>query len=221
MSELISKYVVCPKCEQQSTAELMCSINTLSDENARETVLDDGFFRWKCKKCGFQTRLLHPLLYNDIENRFMVYYIPKVERKRIVDEKLEKEFSSLSDIRKRLVADLNAFKEKIILLEKGYNDAAVELSKLAVSEVVAKSTGQNVYDGFCTDIDKENNSLSFQFFVGGDRRSYLQTTRFDVYNRSLSIVKEYFPDIDRRSGFLAIDRSWAREALRKYKNTEQ
>ena len=219
VSELISKYVVCPKCEQQSTAELICSINTVNDENAREKVLDEAFFRWKCKKCGFQTKLLHPLLYNDVENRFMIYYIPKVERKRIVDEKLEKEFSSLSDIRKRLVSDLNAFKEKIFLFEKDCSDAAIELSKLAVSEVVAKSTGQNVYDGFCTDIDKENNSLSFQFFIGGDRRSYFQTTRFDVYNRSLSIVKEHFPDLDKRPGFLAIDRSWAREALRKYKST--
>ncbi len=221
MSELISKYIACPKCQQQSTVELLCSINTESEPDARELVFDEGFFKWKCKKCGFQSKLMHPLLYNDIKNKFMVYYIPKVERSRILDEKLEKEFAELSYIKKRLVADFNAFKEKIILLENYYNDAAVELAKLAVSEVVAKSTGQNVYDGYCTEIDKSENTLSFQFFIGGDRRSYLQSTRFDVYNRSMAIVKEYFPDIDKKhTGFLNIDRSWAKEALRRYKNSD-
>ncbi len=220
MSELISKYVTCPKCEQQSTVELMCSINTAAEPRARELVFDEDFFRWKCKKCGFQTKLLHPLLYNDIQNKFMVYYIPKVERSRIADEKLEKEFSVLADVKKRIVPDVNAMKEKILLLEKHYHDAAVELSKLAVSEVVGKSTGQTVHEGYCTEIDRSENVIGFQFFIGSDRRSYLQTTRFDVYNRSLSIVKEYFPDLDKHTGFLNIDHSWAKEALRRYKNAE-
>lgn len=221
MSDFISKYVACPKCRQQSTVELLCSINTESEPNAHDMVFDDGFFRWKCKKCGFQTKLMHPLLYNDIKNKFMVYYIPKVERSRISDEKLEKEFAELSYIKKRLVSDVNSFKEKIILLENHYNDAAVELAKLAVSEVVAKSTGQNVYEGYCTEIDKSENIISFQFFIGGNRRSYLQTTRFDVYNRSMAIVKECFSDIDKKhTGFLNIDRSWAKEALRRYKNSD-
>lgn len=219
MSEVISKYVTCPKCAQQSTIELVCSVNTQEDAPAREAILRDEFFRWKCKKCGFSTKLLHPLLYNDLANKFMVYYIPKVERSRIADEKLEKEFSQLSDIKKRIVPDVNAMKEKIVLLENHYSDAAVELSKLAVAEVVEKSTGQTVHEGFCTEIDRAQNRIGFQFFVGSDRRSYLQTTRFDVYNRSLAIVREYFPKLDKHTGFLNLDRSWAREALRRYKNS--
>ena len=220
MSEVISKYVTCPKCDQQSTVELVCSVNTEEDKSVREKLLDESFFRWKCKKCGFQTKLLHPLLYNDLKNKFMVYYIPKVERSRIADEKLEKEFSSLADIKKRIVPDVNGLKEKIILLENHYNDAAVELAKLAVSEIVAKSTGQTVHEGYCTEIDKAGNMISFQFFIGGDKRSYIQTTRYDVYNRSLSIVKENFPKLEKHTGFLNIDRSWAKEALRRYKNSE-
>lgn len=219
MSEVISKYVTCPKCAQQSTVELICSVNTEEEPQVRQQLLADEFFRWKCRKCGFQTKLLHPLLYNDLQNKFMVYYIPKVERSRIADEKLEKEFSELSDIKKRIVPDVNGLKEKIILLENRYHDAAVELAKLAVSEVVEKSTGQTVHEGFCTEIDRAGNRIGFQFFIGGDRRSYLQTTRFDVYNRSLAIVKEYFPNIDKHTGFLNIDRSWAKEALRRYKNS--
>ena len=115
---------------------------------------------------------------------------------------------------------MNALKEKIFLLENGYNDMACELSKLAVAEVVSKSTGQNVHDGYCTEIDRTENTITFQFFIGSDHRSLLQTTRYDVYQRSMRIVKEYFADIDTKKGFLNIDQSWAKEALRRYKTSD-
>lgn len=220
MSEIISKYVTCQKCHQQSTVDLMCSANSESEPGIRDRILDESFFRWKCPKCGFTTKLLHPLLYSDIKNKFMVYYIPKVERSQIADEKLEKEYAELSNIKKRIVPEVNTMKEKIVLLEEHYNDMAVELAKLAVAEVVSKSTGQNVYEGYCTDINKSENTISFQFFIGGDHRSYFQTTRFDVYHRSYSIVKDYFPDVDKKKGFLNIDRAWAKEALKRYKNSD-
>lgn len=219
MSELISKYVVCPKCRQSSSVDILCSMNTITDSRIRDKIFDESFFRFKCVKCGFTTKLLHPLLYNDLKNKFMIYYIPNVERSRIVDEKLEKEFGDLSDIKKRLAPDINTLKEKITLLEGGYNDLAVELAKHAVAEVVGRSTGQNVYDGYCTEIDKSENSISFQFFLGLNHRSYIQTTRYDVYQRSLSIVKEYFADVDKKKGFLNINRSWAKEALKRYKSS--
>lgn len=219
MSETINKYVVCPRCEQRSSMDIMCSMNTVTGSKYREKIFDESFFRWKCGKCGFTTRLLHPLLYNDLRNKFMIYFIPNVERSRIVDEKLEKEFGELSDIKKRVAPDINTLKEKIALFEGGYNDLAVELSKHAVAEVVGRSTGQNVYEGYCTEIDKNDNSITFQFFLGGEHRSYIQTTRYDVYQRSLAIVKEYFADIDKKKGFLNINRAWAKEALKRYKNS--
>lgn len=200
--------------------EIICSMNTVDDLKKREAVFDESFFRWKCIKCGFSAKMMHPLLYSDLKNGFMVYYIPNVERSHIVDEKLEREYAELSDIKKRIVPSINAMKEKIVLFEGKYNDLAVELSKLAVSEVVAKSTGQTVHEGYCTEIDKAENTITFQFFLGGNRNSFLQTTRYDVYKRSMAIVREYFSTIDRKKGFLNINQAWAKEALRRYKSSE-
>lgn len=220
MSEKLSRYIPCPKCSQQSETEILCSMNTVSEPKARQFVFDESIFRWKCPKCGFRKKMMHPFLYNDIENKFMIYYIPKVERRQLADDKIEKEFSELSYVRKRVVPDINSMKEKIVLFERNINDMAVELTKYAVSEVVAKSTGLSVSAGYFTDMDKEKNSIGFQFFVGSDCRSYLQTTRLEVYNRSLDIVKKYFTNEDRRSGFLNIDKRWAKDALQKYKNSK-
>ena len=87
MAETVSKYVQCPKCEQQSMTEILISGNTVQDKYLRELIFDEKVFRWKCKKCGFSSRYQHPLLYSDIERGFMVYYIPNVERMRVADRK--------------------------------------------------------------------------------------------------------------------------------------
>lgn len=220
MSEKLTRYIPCPKCSQQSETEILCSLNTVTEPNAHRFIFDESIFRWKCPKCGFRKKMLHPLLYNDINNKFMIYYIPKVERRQIADEKIEKDFSDLSYIKKRIVPDTNSMKEKIILFENGINDMAIELTKFAVSEVVAKSTGLSVSAGYFSSMDNEQNSIGFQFFVGSDCRSYLQTTRLEVYNRSLEIVQKYFPNENKQNGFLNIDRNWAKDALRKYKNSK-
>lgn len=220
MADIVSKYVKCPKCGQQSMTDIMISGNTNDDKQLRELVFNERVFRWKCKKCGFSSKYQHPLLYNDIDRGFMVYYIPKVERMRVADEKLDAEFSELARVKKRIVPDINAMKEKIILFEQGLNDFAIELTKLAVADVVSKETQHNVYAGYFTEISEEKNNITFQFFVGGDRRSYIQTTRLEVYRRSLDIVRRYFPKEDAQGGFLNVGSDWAKKALEEYKNSK-
>ena len=163
--------------------------------------------------------MIHPLLYNDVKNKFMVYLIPRIDRKKIVDEELELEFSDLSYIKKRVVPDINSMKEKIVIFENNIDDMAVELTKSAVSEVVAKSTSRSVHSGYFMDMDTDKNTITFQYFVGGDHRSYIQTIRLEVYNRSMRIVKKYFSRENKKTGFLNINSSWAENALRKYKNS--
>ena len=215
MAEIVNKYVQCPKCKQQSSTDILISGNTVDDPELRAQIFKESVFRWKCKKCGFSSRYQHPLLYNDIEGRFMVYYIPKVSRPRVADDALDKEYSELGEVRKRIVPDINAMKEKILVFEKGLDDRALELTKLAVSDVVARETSHNVYAGYFTEIDEAKNRISFQFFVGGDKRSYIQTTRLEVYRRSLDIVKKHFPGTE--SGFLLIGTDWAKQALNEFR----
>ena len=219
MSEKILKTVVCPKCAEKSETEIICSLNGKDVPDMKKSVLTDKFFQWKCPRCKFETQLLHPLLYNDMEKGFMVYYIPNTKRDILVDEKIESEFSDLSDIKKRLVSNVSELKEKIALLDENADDMAMELAKHAVERIVEKTANKTVYEGYFLEMSEEENTVSFQFFVGAERRPYIQTTRLEVYRRSLEIVRRYFSDIN-SSGFVKIDREWSKEAFKIYKSKQ-
>ena len=217
MSEKIMKTVICPKCSEKSDAEIICSVNEKDMPDMKKSVLSDRFFKWKCPRCSFETQLFHPLLYNDIENGFMIYYIPQTKRRILADEKIEKEFADL-DIKKRLVSNVSELKEKIALLDGHTDDMAMELAKHAVERIVEKTADMTVYEGYFLDMNKAENTVSFQFFVGAERHPYIQTTRLEVYRRSLDIVRQYFSETDKQDGFIRIDRDWAKEAFKIYKS---
>ncbi len=217
MSEKVKRNITCPKCGNIKENTLLCSVNASSLNDAHKQIFEDKFFEWTCEKCGETRQLLHPLLYNDIKRRTMVYYIPNVDRRQLVDDRLETEFSELSDVKKRVVPTVNALKEKLYIFDLGLNDMAVELTKLAVAELVAKSRKLHVTEGYLSAYDEEANTIGFEFFVGDTGKPFLQSTRIEVYKRSLEIVETYFANEDDRQGFLAIDRRWAREALAQYR----
>ena len=221
MSNVISKEVNCPKCGHTGSAHLYISINATNEPRFRDDLLSGKLLDYTCPSCGYQGRYTYPLLYNDMKRRFMVYLIPEIDRFQLEDRSLEEDYRNLKGIRKRITANFNALKEKIFIFESGLDDMAVELTKLAVSEVVAKDTGYNVYSGYFTEIDEEKNTISFQFFVGGDKRSYIQSTRLDIYRRSAGIVKKHLAGSELQAGFLNIGREWARESLDAYKNSRR
>ena len=96
---------------------------------------------------------------------------------------------------------------------------AMELAKHAVERIVEKTANKTVYEGYFLEMSEEENTVSFQFFVGAERRPYIQTTRLEVYRRSLEIVRRYFSDIN-SSGFVKIDREWSKEAFKIYKSKQ-
>ena len=74
----ITKAIVCPMCGEMSKADVYTSINPSVTKGVRRRALDGELFAWKCPSCGYSARLTYPILYNDMKNRFMVYFIPKI-----------------------------------------------------------------------------------------------------------------------------------------------
>ena len=221
-SNIIKKRIVCPKCNETTEAFLYTSINVTINRELREQAMNESLFRWTCSNCGHVARLTYPVLYNDMKNRFMIYLIPRIEHFQLADKSLEEHFKTLKHIDKRIVPDCNKFKEKIFIFESGLDDMAVELTKLAISQIVAKKHGLKVVtEGYLSMYNSENNTMGFTFFLGKEKEPYVQSARLEIYGKSVSVVNQLAVKDKKLKGFIRIDREWAENILYRYKRGRQ
>lgn len=157
-----------------------------------------------------------------MKNRFMIYLIPKNDRFQLCDKELEAKYSNLRNISKRIVPSFNTFKEKIFIFESGLDDMAVELTKLAISQTVSKKLdGAEIKEGYLSMYNRETNTMGFTYFVGENRKPYVQTARLEIYGKSKGIIDRFAIKDKKLKGFINIDREWAENILYRYKRAKQ
>lgn len=221
MSNVISKEVTCPKCNHTSSAHLYISINATNDPQFRENLLSGKLLDYRCENCGHEARYTYPLLYNDMKRRFMVYLIPQIDRFQLEDRALEDDYRNLKGINKRITSDFNSMKEKIFIFESGLDDMAVELTKYAISEMVAKKQDVGrVSEGYLTMYNREANTIGFTYFIGENAEPFVQSARLEIYRKSMKIVNAICGNDKKLSGFIKIDREWAENTLFRYKRVK-
>lgn len=216
MSRKITKEIRCPHCKAMVKTMMWSSVNVTQDGGLRAKILDESLFAWRCPNCGYEAQLVYPCLYHDMERAFMVYLLPEIEEDQFLEPALEEQFPELSGLTKRLAADLNQFKEKILIFEAGLDDLSIELTKLALSDVMAKKTGQKMIAGYFCTLDRESNHIGFTFFPRDGGEPCYQGTRLEVYDKSAQIVRQYAAQDAEQPGFLAIDARWAARVLKQY-----
>ena len=222
MQKSVIKEIICPKCNQTTEGKLYTSVNATNNPHLRNDILEENLFRWRCHSCGHEASLTYPMLYNDMKKRFMIYLIPEIDRFQLADNELEEEFKNLKGIRKRLAPDFNTFREKLFIFESGLDDMAVEMTKLAISESVARKLNlREVTEGYLSMYDRESNSMGFTFLIGLEKEPYIQSVRLEIYSKSLAIVEELAVKDRNLNGFLTIDREWATNILYRYKRQKQ
>lgn len=218
MSNIISKQVVCPKCGKTSSVRVYTSINVTTDPQFKKKLLSGDLLRFRCSNCKYEGMNSYPLLYNDMDKRFMVYLIPEIDRFQIEDRELEDDYRNLTGITKRIVSNYNSLKEKIYIFDTGLDDMAIELTKLALAEIVAgKYKTSRVEEGYLSVYSREENTIGFTFFTGRDKTPFVQKARLEIYARSLKIVQDICMNDKKLSGFIKVDREWAENTLFRYK----
>ncbi len=213
VSEL--KTINCPNCGGHNKVVIYQSINPADDHTLRRDLLNESLFIYKCSHCNYCARLTYPVLYNDVKNRFMVYFIPNTEKQHLTDRILEKDNLNIPYITKRLVTSFNDFKEKIIILETGFDDMAIELTKLALRVQIKRSENKEVREGYFSSY--EDGNIGFTFFSREDNTPFISSTQMQVYLKSKNIVKTLARKEKNAKGFIRIDRMWAQEKLYQYR----
>lgn len=194
-------HIECPHCQNECERVPLTRISPDRDPAVRAKVQDLSLFRWKCPNCGTTMLVEDPCLYHDISGQFMVWLAPDGKKPETGH------FDPLAGYTLRYVDDLNAFREKIQILERGLDDRAVEIMKLIL--FLQLKHDLDVVELVYHDLDERTADFRFAAVLSDGAEQYVAMPGA-TYQRVLQDVQErlYTP-----KDFVKIDMNWAADAL--------
>ncbi|MDO4271262.1 MAG: CpXC domain-containing protein, partial [Eubacteriales bacterium] len=146
--------------------------------------------------------VVHACLYHDMSNQFMVWLWPEQEAAP------KAEFDPLAGYTLRIVENLNSFREKINLLERGLDDRAVEIMKLLLFTQLTRDL--DVVELLFHELDERTGDLRFVAVLSDGAEQYAAMPGA-LYQRLRGDVENYL--FTASGDFARIDLNWAHEAL--------
>ena len=214
--------LICPLCEKETYLDEYSIVDGVLRPDLREAIMSGEFFRWKCPVCNRRMKVQRPVLYYDSEKNFMIYMRQRyADNKNLSNEKIGEGYEELRVLKKRIVNDIASLKEKILVLEAGIDDGALELSKLALSSMIREKYSKHIRGASLTRFDEAENLLVISFQIVGRKEAIAYHTKLDLYNTSVKVVEAYNEKNPCENEFLQIGSAWAKEVLEWYQEEEK
>ncbi|MDO4594655.1 MAG: CpXC domain-containing protein [Tissierellia bacterium] len=203
----------CNNCSKTFNKEYKNII--LSSDPLKKRLLDNTFYEAICPHCTAINVINPPIIYIDIERKFMILTDPKLiyEKNKIdfneaisaLDALDKKEFD---DFIIRMVTDFDHLKEKIAIFENKMSDRAIELLKCVLLgsenfQIKNDSTLKNV---FYEKIGGEDKLI----FIKEDGNFRMDFPK-ELYDQIMNNYSRYFEEISAH----LVDLNWAYEFLSK------
>ena len=194
--------IICPHCQAETDHKVLDHINIDRNPELRAKVQDLSCFRVQCPNCGETALAVHPCLYHDMANQFMVWLWPEE------GQAPRAQFDPLAGYTLRRVDSLNAFREKINVLECGLDDRAVEMMKLLLFAQLNRDL--DVVELLFHTLDERTGELRFVAVLSDGAEQYAAMPGA-AYQRLREDAETYLytPGGD----FTVVDMAWANSAL--------
>lgn len=194
--------IICPHCQAETDHKVLDHINIDRNPELRAKVQDLSCFRVQCPNCGETALAVHPCLYHDMANQFMVWLWPEE------GQAPRAQFDPLAGYTLRRVDSLNTFREKINVLECGLDDRAVEMMKLLLFAQLNRDL--DVVELLFHALDERTGELRFVAVLSDGAEQYAAMPGA-VYQRLREDAETYLytPGGD----FTVVDMAWANSAL--------
>jgi len=177
----------------------------------KEDIISGTYFEWVCPGCAKHFFVDDVFLYNDDENKFMVYLVPGYDEQTLpvptllkTDNDYDTAHSTL-----RVTTSFIDFAEKIKILEAGLDDRIIEAIKALYASVHSETWGETVYNILFEGVG-EDGELNFDVFLEKDDFSFGVPP--DVYDKTLSDFS-FLCDQKEGDAFLLIDQNWLNSKL--------
>lgn len=204
--------IKCPKCGNEIETTSVSAVSISAEARAqRDEVLNKKLNICICEKCQTNIEIGTTMLYHDVENAFMVYYVPSLaidvvrEELNNIKDNLQQSTENLGYNFLRIVNSYDALIEKIIIAESGLDDRIVELVKIILyGQMQGKKVNAVYYDS--TKEDK------MAFLVLEEGNPHLVAISADSYKVIEEKVADQFTD---SLDWLIVDSNYAMEFVDK------
>ncbi len=210
MSTEIVKDIICPQCGESQKYRLFSSVNVKENPEFKQKILDETFFDWRCKRCNYFAAMAYPFLYTDPAAGYVISVAPLGTNGEIEPTEAVREYV------KRGVKNLAELKEKILIFDAGYDDAAVELVKNALCGIIKNSYHVNRVHAYYSRVNEQAGEMEFAIFLPKKTEPVYHSTKLDVYKQSQEVLRTL--DFVDPTGFARIDAKLARKIIEEYQN---
>ena len=213
MSKVRREIIECPHCHKEGEFELWDSVNVDLNPELREKIFNEELFMYHCSHCGRDIGIPADTLYHDMKNQFMLFFsFFKEEDFDYEPMNMEVQKSMMKgDYTFRMVFGLMQLKEKIIILEHGLNDVAVERQKYMISHVIIPEIAQKGYELFFAKVDGPSEEFKYgaiYYFYEDIEKDDMKTVRFamdNYYEHCLACKVDTRMKVD---GCACVDQGW-------------
>ncbi|MCD8287787.1 MAG: CpXC domain-containing protein [Porphyromonadaceae bacterium] len=192
MSEIRTITIKCPYCHAKRKMNVWSSVNVDLNPELREKVFSGELFAYRCPCCGKMTRVDYDMLYHDMTHHFMLFY----EACKPDDFNYKPlDIPSLPGTESyifRHVTGIRRLREKILILEKGLDDIAIERWKYMYAHFIAPELAENRREIFFRDVIHSDNissdrgTMVFLYQDENERTIKLSVPMIFYYNHCLA-----------------------------------
>ena len=135
MTKLSTRELVCPECDFKQEFDVYDSVNVSLNPEAKKQLINGELTIFTCDECGYQVEIEYPLLFHDVDQKFMIWMDPdgqidpnEVRKKQFLFDMLDDSY------RYRIVQSRNDMVEKILIFDGDLDDKAVEFMKIVLHD---------------------------------------------------------------------------------------
>ena len=200
MSKIKTIDIPCPHCKEKNPFTIYQSVNVDISPELKEKTLKGEIFNYHCEHCNKDSTIPYPMLYNDMTNKFMVYFadINQIEEFEFMNQDENELIQKvMSNITRRGVTTWQDFIEKVTILENGYDDRIVEIVKFnAIKCILQENKKEKIHNVVIGDLTEDKLLKYIIFTDKANTQGFGLTITKEIYEDELKIYGEWIKHYD-------------------------
>lgn len=218
MSISEQKSITCPKCSKTGSFKIWRSINTSLDPEMRQAVRDGSAFIFSCPHCNNKTHVEYGFLYHQMDDQIMIDVATSEEDAKQALEAFSggpmadimRDFKMETHYLNRIVKSQNGLREKLNILDNGYDDRLMEIYKVFLLSEYQKMN-PNAKEIELLYYENPEGTKGVQVFCDGQPDGSFRFSE-DMYKQLYDIFMPKLKDIRDEQPF--VNREWALNFIR-------